>query len=125
MPGDPARAIPALKHAPGLCQTWSFLRLYPGVAFRLGAAYTLTGRVPNGQRLLEEAQQRGASSGIVSEGTLRAIWLAESYLLSARVEDAARFTQLAYEIAMQHGENGHRAWMLLLIGEVAARSAGV
>jgi len=49
----------------------------------LGAAYVLTGRVPDGQRLLEEAQQRGASSGIVSEGTLRAIWLAESYLLVA------------------------------------------
>src|SRR5207302_3806137 len=54
--------------------------------------------------------------------SLRFVWLSEAYLLAGRREDAARVAALGLALARTHKERGHEAWVLRLLGEIAAHA---
>ena len=45
--------------------------------------------------------------------------LGEAYLLAAHEREASEAADSALELAREHGERGHEAWCLRLLGEIA------
>jgi tetratricopeptide (TPR) repeat protein len=85
----------------------------------LGFAYTLAERVAEALPLLEQAMEQGTARGIMVLQPLWAACLAEAYLLSGRREDAIVHGERALALARQHKEQGHEAWALRILGEIA------
>ena len=119
--GDVQKAIPALEHSVALCQDANLRYLFLWSASDLGAAYTLAGRVAEALPLLEQAVQQATSIGIQSGQSLRVAFLSEATLLAGRLEEALSLAQQALELARTHKERGNEAWILRLLGEIAAR----
>jgi tetratricopeptide (TPR) repeat protein len=120
--GDFNQAIPALETGLGLCQSGNILRFFPDLAARLGAAYTLAGRVAEALPLLEQAVAQAAAMQHMTLQALRIVWLSEAYLLAGRSEKAVQCAQRALELARTHQERGHEAWALRLLGHMAAHA---
>jgi len=118
--GDLNQAIPILETGLGLCQSGNILRLFPDLAARLGAAYTLAERVAEALPLLEQAVAQAAAMQHLTLQALRVAWLSEAYLLAGQSEEAAQLAQCALELARTHQERGHEAWALRLLGNMAA-----
>ena len=90
--------------------------MLPLSASRLGRAYALSGRVDEGETLLQQAAERVSE---ISEDACRATWLGEACLLSSRIEDAARLARWSLERATTGSERRSAAWAVRLLGEVA------
>jgi class 3 adenylate cyclase/tetratricopeptide (TPR) repeat protein len=116
--GDVHRGIPVLERGLGLCQHWHIATLFPTVAFVLGAAYALSGRVTDALPLLEEAASKGRRG---MRYGLRL--LSEAYLLAGRLEEALARAQSTLDLARDAKQRGHQAYALRLLGEVAAHRA--
>jgi class 3 adenylate cyclase/tetratricopeptide (TPR) repeat protein len=101
----------------GNLQVW-----FPSVASPLGYAYALSGRISEALPLLEEAVQQTATRG--SGHALRMAHLGEAYLLAGRVAEAAELARRALDTARARREEGHVAYALRLVAEVAARRGG-
>ena len=65
--------------------------------------------------------QQATSIGIQSGQSLRVASLSEATLLAGRLEEALSLAQQAIELARTHKERGNEAWILRLLGEIAAR----
>ena len=113
--GDLKRAIPLLERALALCRDWDIPTLSPITAGWLGALYTLSGRFAEGLPLLEEGQRAHESFQ-----TLIVAQMGEACLLADRVDDAATFADRALGFARERGQRGYEAWILRLLGEIAA-----
>jgi tetratricopeptide (TPR) repeat protein len=87
----------------------------------LGCAYAHAGRVKEAVPYLEQGVEESASLGRVAFLALSTAWLAEGYLFSGRIADAARLAERAVELSRQHKERGHEAWALKLLGDIAVR----
>jgi len=48
-------------------------------------------------------------------------WLSEAYVLAGRLEDAMRHAGRALDLSQAYNERGHQAWVLRLLGEIAAQ----
>jgi tetratricopeptide (TPR) repeat protein len=62
--------------------------------------------------------------GTTIRALYQALWdvgLGEAYRLAGRIEEALRLAEQALEHARAHGERGHQARALRLLGEIAAR----
>ena len=103
------------------CQDANFPYLFRCTASDLGAAYTLAGRVAEALPLLEQAVQQATSISVQSGQSLRVASLSEATLLAGRLEEALSLAQQAFELARTHKERGNEAWILRLLGEIAAR----
>jgi class 3 adenylate cyclase/tetratricopeptide (TPR) repeat protein len=121
--GGLERAVIALEHGLGLCQSANIPFQFPRVGSALGFAYTLTGRVAEGLPLLEQAVAQGVAIGQMVFQPLWVACLAEAYLVSGRSEDALVHGERALALARQHKERGHEAYALRLLGEIHARHA--
>jgi tetratricopeptide (TPR) repeat protein len=89
-------------------------------AAALGCAYALAGRVAEALPLLEQAEQRGASTANMGGYSLRVGYVSEAYLLVGRMQEAVHFAGRALALARTHKERGHEAWILRLLGEIAS-----
>jgi tetratricopeptide (TPR) repeat protein len=87
----------------------------------LGYAYALSGRVAEALPLLEQALEEAGRSGFLYEQALYITWLSEAYLLAGRRDEAREGAVHALALARAHREQGHEAWALRLLGEIAAR----
>ena len=47
------------------------------------------------------------------------VWLGEGYLLSGRVEESGALAERALDLSAKHGERGHEAWALKLLGDIS------
>jgi class 3 adenylate cyclase/tetratricopeptide (TPR) repeat protein len=119
--GDFHKAIPALERCLALCQGPDFLYLFCTAASLLGAAYTLAERVAEALPLLEQAVQQATSISIQSGQSRRVASLGEATLPAGRPEAALSLAQQALGLARTHKERGHEAWILRLLGEIAAQ----
>jgi DNA-binding winged helix-turn-helix (wHTH) protein/class 3 adenylate cyclase/tetratricopeptide (TPR) repeat protein len=115
------KAIPLLERAIGLCQVWQIQLLFPSVASPLGVAYALSGRVIEALPLLEQAVKQSTSMQFMPYISRSLTLLSEGYLLAGRSDAAIPHAQRALKLACQHKEQGIRAWILRLLGEIAAR----
>jgi len=118
--GDLSQAIPVLDRGLGLCQTYNISAVLPRIAAALGAAYTLAERFGDAIPLLEQVVERGASMRFMADYALQLAWLSEGYVLTGRLEDAYALAGRARDLSGVHREQGHEAWVLWLLGEIAA-----
>jgi class 3 adenylate cyclase/tetratricopeptide (TPR) repeat protein len=119
--GDTHKAIAVLERGIELCHVWQIHLLFPRVAWPLGAAYALSGRVAEALPLLEQAVERATSMRLIALVSSGLASLSEAYRLASRPDDATPLAQRALEHARQRKERGKQAWVLRLIGEIAAQ----
>jgi tetratricopeptide (TPR) repeat protein len=90
-------------------------------AAHLGYAYALSGRLPEGVALLEEALADPAATGIANHPLFLA-YLGEAHLLAGHPGDATAVARRALDLAHRQKERGNEAWILRLLGEIAAQA---
>jgi DNA-binding winged helix-turn-helix (wHTH) protein/class 3 adenylate cyclase/tetratricopeptide (TPR) repeat protein len=118
--GALAEAIGMLERGLALGEGLSLPLIIQLCTAQLGAAYTLAGRVPEALPLLERALEQSVTIRLVLASTLYAIWLGEGYMVAGRVEEARTLGQQALEMARARQQQGHQAYALRLLGELAA-----
>jgi tetratricopeptide (TPR) repeat protein len=121
--GELARAIPLLERGLEATRIGNHPLWFPRVASALGLAYARAGRTGEGLPLLEEAVEQGAAMKMLGTHSLLLISLGEGYLLADRLGDATVTAEQALRLAREHGERGHEARALLLLADLALRSA--
>jgi len=94
---------------------------YAYVAFHLGYALALSGRVVDGIAMLEKTVELAQSSGFIARHSLRLAYLAEAYLVGGRDAEADTMALQSLDLARKHRERGNEAFALRVAGEVAAR----
>jgi class 3 adenylate cyclase/tetratricopeptide (TPR) repeat protein len=119
--GDVQKAISVLERGLSLCKIGQISTYFILIAAPLGYAYTLSGRVAEALPLLEQVLEEAQRSGFMYSQALWVTWLSEAYLLADRQQDARALAQSALERSREHKERGHEAWLLRLLGEIAAR----
>jgi tetratricopeptide (TPR) repeat protein len=112
--GNFEQAIRVLER--GLPVTQSFT--FPWVAYCLGHAYTACGRFAEGSSLLDQAVRRAESVQLFAHHSLRFAYLGQARLRAGYLGEARELTQRALDLAREHGERGHEAWVLWLLGEI-------
>jgi tetratricopeptide (TPR) repeat protein len=117
--GATDKAIPLLGRALRISQSASIPVYLPFVASRLGAAHLIAGRVSEALPYLEQGVENFPSVGRVGFLSLSMVWLGEGYLLSGRLSDATKLSERALELSRKHKEQGHEAWALKLLGDIA------
>ena len=117
---DFSRAIPMLERCLEICRVYNTLIWFPETTAALGCAYACAGRVAEALPLLEQAEQRRASTGTMGGYSLRVGYVSEAYLLIGRMQEAVQLAGRALDLARAHKERGHEAWALRLFGEIAA-----
>jgi class 3 adenylate cyclase/tetratricopeptide (TPR) repeat protein len=120
--GSVDAALPALERGLQVCYKFGLTALnFHGVAASLGAAYALADRTTEAIPLLRKVADQSASMKLVSDHLLGALPLAEVWLVTGRVGDAAELGSRALALASRHGQRGHEVYARRLLGAVAAR----
>ena len=118
--GDLYKAIPTLERGLALSQAGNLPVVFRLIATSLGYAYALSGRIVEALPLLERAVEQAASLRLMERHSLQVAWLSEAYLLARRMDEAIPLAQHALELARAHKERGYQAWVLRLLGDIAA-----
>jgi tetratricopeptide (TPR) repeat protein len=113
-------AVPPLERALDICQTAKLSVVFDGTASALGYAYALAGRLTDGIALLAQAVQHPAATG-TEYHSLFVSRLSEAYVMVGRVEEAVAAAERALVLSRESIERGNEAWVLRLLGEIAAR----
>jgi len=114
-------AIPLLERAVELCRVAGVRVLFDITAAHLGYAYALSGRLPEGMNLMEEALADPEATGTIHRPLLLA-YLGEAHLLAGRRDDAVAIARGALDLAHRQKERGNGAWVLRLLGEITAHA---
>jgi len=118
--GELLKAVSMLERSLALLQPRNHPYWFPVIAPPLGAAYALSGRVADALPLLEQAVEQSKAMRIRGGHALQVAWLSEAYVLAERPEDAIQCAERALDFSRTHKERGHQAWVLRLLGEIAA-----
>jgi tetratricopeptide (TPR) repeat protein len=116
--GNFQQAVPVLERGLSLCHAadiWSM-----PIAPALGLAYAWSGRVVEAQAQLAQAIERLPSWNLGAHWALGPL-LGEAALLAGRIEEALTQATHALEFASTSKQRGNQAWLLRLLGEIAAR----
>jgi tetratricopeptide (TPR) repeat protein len=113
-------AIPLLESGLGLCRSGNIPRFVPDIASWLGNALTLSDRLSEALPLLEDAVQQGDAMRFMAGHALRVAHLSEAYGRAGRVDEALNQAQRSLELAREHKEHGHEAYVRRLLGDIAA-----
>jgi tetratricopeptide (TPR) repeat protein len=105
----------------GLCQEADLWVYFPIVAWPLGLAYALCGRVADAMPLLEQAVAQSGARGQWGLHALFVATLGEALLRAGHLAEARHRAEQALELACVHKERGHEAWAIRLLGEIAAQ----
>jgi DNA-binding SARP family transcriptional activator len=120
--GEIEAAASSLERAFDLADEWEVRALQPQVARDLGLCRALAGATAEGVRLVERALTEARSIRLHMPNLLNR--LAQAYTVDGRLQQAAEVAPQALATARQHGQRGHEAWALLLLGEICARGGG-
>jgi tetratricopeptide (TPR) repeat protein len=115
------QAIPPLERAVELCRAAQVRNYFDITAAHLGYAYALSGRLPEGVILMEEALTDPEVMGTTHHPLLMA-YLGEAHLLAGRRDEAVAIAQRALDLAHRQKERGNEAWVLRLLGDIAAHA---
>jgi tetratricopeptide (TPR) repeat protein len=121
--GALSQAIAALERSLECCRVADSVPRFPETAAALGCAYASAGRVAEALPLLEQAEQQGAARGSMGGQALRVGYWSEASLRAGRMPEARQRAGRALALARTHQERGHEAWVLRLLGEIAAHQA--
>jgi tetratricopeptide (TPR) repeat protein len=117
--GDIEKALPLLERSLYVCQDAHVPIFSSQVKASLGYGYVHSGRIADGLPLLEQAVERPTMGRFY---TVQICWVAEAYLLAGRKQEAQKLASRALSRARDKKERGHEAWVLRLLGEIAARA---
>jgi len=120
--GDFDRAVETLESAYALIREWSLTYLSPFIMGFLGHACALAGDTEKGVALLRQAVSDYESMGLGLFRSLVAVQLGEALFLSGDIEAAREATERAVALTRKREEQGHEAYGLRLLGEIALRS---
>ena len=112
------QAIPPLERAVELCRAPQARNLFDVTAAHLGHPFALSGRLPEGVTVIEEAFADPEATGTTHHPLLLA-YLAEASLLAGRRDDAVAVARCALDHAHRQKERGNKAWVLRLLGDIA------
>ena len=115
------QAIPPLERAVELCRVAQVWILFDISAAHLGYAYALSGHLPQGVTLMEEALANPEATGTVHRPLLLA-YLGEAHLLVGHRDDAVAAARSALDFAHRQKERGNEAWVLRLFGDIASQA---
>jgi tetratricopeptide (TPR) repeat protein len=115
------QAIPPLERAVELCRVAQMWILFDVTTAHLGYAYALSGRLEEGVALMEEALADPEATGTTLHPLLLA-YLGEAHLLAGRRDDAVAVARRAADLARRQKERGNEAWVLRLLGDIAAHA---
>jgi tetratricopeptide (TPR) repeat protein len=104
-----------------LCESGDIPLWLPWIAAALGAAYVLLGRLDEALPLLERAVAQSAAMNTMASHALLVAYLSQGYLHAGRIQDATDQAGRALAYSRVHQERGHEAWVLRLLGDIAAR----
>lgn len=119
--GEATRAVPMLERALAICRERDVGVWLPQIAGYLGHAYTNVGRFEEGLSLLEQAIESYEATRAWPFRPLITAHRGAACLLAGRLDAARALAQQAAALAREHGERGHEAWALRLLGEIASR----
>jgi len=119
--GDLPRTLSQLERAMGICQDADLPLYVPWMAAALGAAYTLGGRDADAVPLLTHAMEQTMATETVGDQTLCSLPLGEAQLLAGRLGEAQTLAEHTLALARAHQQRGTQAYVLCLLGEIAAR----
>jgi tetratricopeptide (TPR) repeat protein len=85
----------------------------------LGYVYALAERLADAVSLLEQALKQVDSERLNFFRRNAVLWLGESALLTCRLDDALTFAEQSLKLFREHKEQGHEAWALRLLGNIA------
>jgi tetratricopeptide (TPR) repeat protein len=114
-------AIPPLERAVELCRAAEIRILFDITAAHLGYAYALSGRLPEGVTVMEEALADPEATGTTHHPLLLS-YLGEAHLLAGRRDEAGAVARRALDLAHRQKERGAEAWVLRLLGDIAAQT---
>ena len=117
--GDYAEVVEALDNAMDYVREWSLTYLSPFIMGFLGHSYALAGRVEEGTTLLQQAVSDYQNMGLGLFHSLVRVQLAEALFLGNRLEEARETAESALALTRSRGEQGHEAYALRLLGEIA------
>ena len=118
--GELDKAIARLERSLALCRSADIPLMLPTIASSLGAAYALDGQLTAALPLLEQAVAQASAMHLMVYHPLAVASLSEAHLLAGNVELAHEHAMRALALCQEHKEEGHYAWVLRLLGEVAA-----
>jgi tetratricopeptide (TPR) repeat protein len=121
--GELHLALPQLERAVSLCQDTDLPGYFPLIAAALGKAYTLSGRVANALPLLTQAMEQAIATDMYGFQVICGLSLGETHLLAGRLGEARIITEQAWTLACRREECGRQAYVLLLLGDIAAHGA--
>jgi class 3 adenylate cyclase/tetratricopeptide (TPR) repeat protein len=113
------QAIVTLERATKLCRTWDLDVIFPTTAALLGLAYALCDRFAEALPVMDESKALATSVSIYDTPTATTA-LGAGYLLSGRIDEAARIASRAADLAAARGFRGNQASAYQLLGEVNA-----
>jgi predicted ATPase/class 3 adenylate cyclase len=119
--GDYNEAVDVLECGLRVCETSDLPVHYPLVASCLGTAYASVGRSDEALDHLQRAVEHPAWSTRLGGQSLRMVWVADGYLRLGRLDEAEIFVQRGLELAAESKDKGSRAWLLRIMGEIAAQ----
>jgi len=114
--GEFAKAVSALERSLALVRSSNLRIIFKETASALGVAYARSGQSGQALALLEEVMRQ-------SDAERFSQWIAmlsEAYLLTGRSDEALSLTQRALTISNPR-QRGFRAFLLQVLGEIAAR----
>jgi class 3 adenylate cyclase/tetratricopeptide (TPR) repeat protein len=118
--GDLGRARPILSRARSLAEELTIGFLLPAVALELSALAVLEGHAQDALSLVPAARA-ALENGLEWWEALAELRLGEALLAAGRVDEARVAATRALDLARERGEQGHEAWALRLLGEIAAQ----
>jgi class 3 adenylate cyclase/tetratricopeptide (TPR) repeat protein len=118
--GDLRRALPRLERAVGLCQDADLPAWFSRIAAALGAAYTLGRRLADAIPMLTQAMEQATAAESVYQAQC-SLSLGEAQVQAGRLEEAYTLAEQALAHARAHQERGNQAYVLCLLGDIAAR----
>ncbi len=116
--GDPAQARPLLRQARFVAEELTIGFLIPSVGLDLSALHVLEGRAGVSLALLQETTAAMGEVGYLE--VLAALRMGEALFAAGRVDEARVAATRVLDLARERGEQGHEAWALRLLGEIAA-----
>jgi len=115
--GDLLRALPLLERAVDICHQADLPLWFTGSATALGAAYSLSGRVADAVPLLTQA----LAQATVGQEMPCGLALGEAQMLAGHLDEAHAHAERILALARAHQAQGHQAYALRLLGDIAAR----
>jgi tetratricopeptide (TPR) repeat protein len=120
--GHLARALPRLEQAVHIGRQDDLVHYFPRMAGALGEAYILDTRLADALALLMQARESSAvRRGGDRIALLCTLPLVHAHLLSSHLEEAQSLALWALSQTLEYQERGHQAYVLRLLGTIAAQ----